>query len=78
MEARIYYRYQGAPIDRPGGPWWYGDFETEESARNCISKNRLPFTMFAQAFLLVRPKAQLPMHDPMEIAPPMDAEEINL
>jgi len=27
---RLYYWIAGAPLDRPGGPWWYRDFETSD------------------------------------------------
>ncbi len=31
MLSRIYYWFKGVDENRPGGPWWYHDFTTEEA-----------------------------------------------
>jgi len=36
MLSRIYYWIEGAPEDRPGGPWWYQDFVMPEARKSFV------------------------------------------
>lgn len=72
MTYRLYYWFQGAPADRPGGPWWYRDFEN--------GGERNFFLLLCKPFLYRWAEAHgesgtMPNHDLMEIQPP---EELTL
>ena len=61
---RVYWWVKGAPEDRPGGPWWYNDFNT--------TKQRLDFIEPFRASLhkMVFYEGEPILHDPMQIYPP--------
>lgn len=40
--CRLYFWIAGAPEDRPGGPWWYRDFMSEEDRERFLDDVR-PF-----------------------------------
>ncbi len=65
MRFRLYYWFDGAPADRPGGPWWYRDFYKED--------NPNAFLVDCKSFLYKWAEMHgddLPRHDPMRIYPP--------
>ncbi len=66
--TRVYYRFSGAPLDRPGGPWWYRDLPT---ARVAMSYGRTMQPVCDEVLVLYGPN--LPDHDPMAIKPPKEA-----
>ena len=38
--CRLFFWFDGAPEDRPGGPWWYRDFLSEEDRDKFIVDTR--------------------------------------
>jgi len=75
MQTRVYFWIDGAPEDRPGGPWWYKDFEsdaweTSEAQAERFIDLLLPGTKYGQ--ISCGDYAVLPQHHPMEIRPPKD------
>ena len=64
---RLYFWFKGATWDRPGGPWWYRDFESfEEMSR--FFRDVKPFLLHARWIA-----DKFPEHDPMDIQPPVSA-----
>ncbi len=65
---RLYYWYAGAPEARPGGPWWYKEFSTEQDARAYLET--MLFALHAYAIT----DGSEGLFPPMEICPPMSAK----
>ena len=69
MTFRLYYWFDGAPVDRPGGPWWYRDFSKAEE-RDWFLLNTRPFLRrWAETH---GEWGKLPDHNPMKIQPSKD------
>ena len=75
MMLRLYYWYEGAPAERPGGPWWYRSFINEESLQAFLA---IVAPFCREMRLLRRAQADMPNHDPMNIEPPEDAEALHV
>ena len=81
MLSRIYYWIEGAPEDRPGGPWWYQDFVMPR-VRDDFVKGFKPFCH--KIMKLTREGlSDMPIHfpekdksGPPDIYPPSDAIEL--
>ena len=67
MQYRLYYRYIGAPIDRPGGAWWYRDFLSNDERRFYVSD----MAPHVAEFWYLTTADDLPLHVSMGIAPPI-------
>lgn len=63
---RLYYWYKNVPEDRPGGPWWYQDFEWEAHLQAFLGEYR----PFLHRWAITDTEVD---HAPMEIRPPKDA-----
>jgi hypothetical protein len=75
MTSRLYTRYAGAPVDRPGGPWWYTDFRTTPDALAHFKRAYHP-AIYAEVRLLEDwrcPNNRLPTHGNMDVCPPPEA-----
>lgn len=68
MTYRLYYWFDGAPADRPGGPWWHRDF-SKDSERNWFLLVLRPF-LYRWAEL--QGEGPLPQHESMRIRPPKE------
>jgi len=66
--VRLFWRFVGAPIDRPGGPWWCRDFYTEGEA--CSHHGIYQKGIIAEVRLY---RGKLPPVSTMNIWPPDDA-----
>lgn len=63
--VRLYYWFRHAPENRPGGPWWYRDF-TSDDERELFIDDLIPLV---KAYCKV--DSDLPVHDDlMKIQPP--------
>ena len=65
---RIYLWFKGAPEDRPGGPWWYHDFERTSDGYEEMLSFIQAMRPFAYAMIQVDNPA-IGQHDPMTIFP---------
>ena len=69
--TRVYYRFQGVPLDRPGGAWWYADYNHVHGAVE-HGKAMRPFC----DEVLILHGLNLPDHDPMAVKPPEGARAL--
>jgi len=71
MYYTVYRWVINAPGMRPGGPWWYDIFASKKERDEWI-ETFLPTC----CKMFVTETEEKPQHDPMKIAPPEGAEEI--
>lgn len=75
MKTRIYYWIKGAPENRPGGPWWYEEFDDCLWAHKSMKKLIDILTPICEQLWKLEGK-NLPIHNSMKIAPPKEATRI--
>jgi len=63
---RFYFWFDNVPENRPGGPWWYRDFETIVARRDFVNDTR----KFLKAWAYSEGEERDP--DLMNIRPPDD------
>lgn len=66
--VRLYFWIKGAPADRPGGPWWFLDFENNEKLTAWHKRMQMMWHAYA---IEEDPK---PIKNVMEIFPPKNVK----
>ena len=78
MVYRLYYWYNGAPEDRPGGPWWYKDFKTRYERSEFLTCGHIFFKKYCRFnFENTLKNRNYYNHHPLKIAPPKECQIIN-
>jgi len=72
---RVYFWISGAPHNRPGGPWWYRDFNFKSQAEIFIN-DMGPVCRTIKLLIASNDYPELPNHPVMQIVPPKEAETI--
>ena len=64
---RLYYWFNGSPVDREGGVWWFRDYSNSRKLKEVLSSLK----PFLHAWYITE---ECPILDPMNIRPPKNAK----